>query len=376
MVSAFSSRLGTSFWPSCAINGAHHLVGPDVRPDYRPPAWLDFECKFCGVHRGFPSRPRMRTTGAAPRAAVEAPVPTVVVQPIPERQAFDRNLLLDATTYVGAGSWREFRMLVQQLTDEPWGSVEAARTLSALGHVDLVYAMNAPGVNRWAVAPSVLYTVGGGEAILAGARSRGLVEWLNSACSELGLELRIEEQDAAPDRVSVANASFERIRELAAAASDADLDVAAIDRPHISYARSLPPILSTTPQFKRASGSFSADFRRYDPKSNEWVEHSGVPTTGAYRFLTRPITYGIVTDAFDGSVIRADNRWGKWIAAAILDWTLLAYEPESQALSVPLGVQLPGLYERADVLSSGLAAQAMAEGRAVYRNCGFINNHL
>lgn len=34
---------------------------------------------------------------------------------------------------------------------------------------------------------------------------------------------------------------------------------------------------------------------------------------------------------------------------------LLAYEPDDQVLKVPLGANLPGLYERAAVLASGMA---------------------
>jgi len=45
----------------------------------------------------------------------------------------------------------------------------------------------------------------------------------------------------------------------------------------------------------------------------------------------------------------------------------MAYDGESRILACHLGAQLPGLYERAAVLSSGEAPQATESGHVAYR---------
>jgi hypothetical protein len=67
------------------------------------------------------------------------------------------------------------------------------------------------------------------------------------------------------------------------------------------------------------------------------------------------------------TLLRADNRWSKWLAAAVMSVNLLAYDPASQQLTCRMGAQMPGLYERAAVLASGWAPQPLTDATVAYR---------
>jgi hypothetical protein len=61
-----------------------------------------------------------------------------------------------------------------------------------------------------------------------------------------------------------------------------------------------------------------------------------------------------------------DYRTIKHIAAATSGSPLIAFDETSKKLTVPLGAELPWLYERAIVLESGLAPVSKTNGQIEY----------
>jgi hypothetical protein len=290
------------------------------------------------------------------------------VQPIPPREPIDHNLLLDSLTYSTAGTWAAFRALAEQVSDEPWAAAEIARTLSSLGHIDLQLAPRGLRPERWAVAPTTLALLASGDAIVCGARSERLKTALSKACADVGIALSIEPQPNAPDRWSMP-AGSEVALDLASALGREGLHVEIAQDPGLGYAKALPNITQVAILLETTSTPLGVPAKRFDPATSDWVDHSGLISPGAYRYLSQPVAYGVVAPGMRaGRVYSVDNRWAKWVAAALLGWELLGYDSESRTLTCPLGAQLPGMYERAVVLSSGWAPQPMTSGTVNYRD--------
>src|SRR5690606_23440300 len=66
-----------------------------------------------------------------------------------------------------------------------------------------------------------------------------------------------------------------------------------------------------------------------------------------------------------------DYRLVKHLAAAASGLPLISYDESQKILSVPLGAELPWLYERAVVLESGLAPVSKTHGRVEYAAVSF-----
>jgi hypothetical protein len=56
----------------------------------------------------------------------------------------------------------------------------------------------------------------------------------------------------------------------------------------------------------------------------------------------------------------------KWVDAAVSGYPAVAYDPDEQILRTRLGGQLPGIYERAVVLCSGIAPRVLSDGSVAY----------
>jgi hypothetical protein len=108
--------------------------------------------------------------------------------------------------------------------------------------------------------------------------------------------------------------------------------------------------------------SFSARYEdSFDLASAQWGAHDGLLSAGgAVRALEQPVSYGFVeTVEQSGRVLlrRGEVRLVKYLAAAAQSRPLLAYNENQRALTVPLGAELPWLFDRAAVLCSGIRPQ-------------------
>lgn len=198
--------------PSCVMGGSSHRyqlpeAGRAVMLGKRKPSKIDARCMNCGFEKWFP--PHLRKTrpkGTAPRATViDAAAPRIArseVAAIADETAPDLDLLLDALTYASGGGWSLFERLAQQVGDEPWFALEAARTLSSLGHIDLVVDLPSGRPTQWAVSPPTLCMTRGGP-VLCGARSSCLLERLRQDVEAIGATVEIHANADAPATVRV-----------------------------------------------------------------------------------------------------------------------------------------------------------------------------
>jgi len=119
---------------------------------------------------------------------------------------------------------------------------------------------------------------------------------------------------------------------------------------------SLSKVIAALPRVPAPSRTEGLTF--FDPPSAKWQDAGSLSLAGAYRIRGFATTDVLRTheDLASGQMVYSTVHLGKHASALL--WgrgPLMAYDVEDQTLRVPLGANLPGLYERAVVLASGLA---------------------
>ena len=263
--------------------------------------------------------------------------------------AVDYDLLLDALSSIGSGSYATFRRIVEQQDDRPWAANEAARSLVALGHID-VQLDDLLRPRSWSVAPATLVASPTG-AFLAGWRSPELLFALGRAAHDVAGRVEWTQQVSGPTRIGlwdIDDGDFDAVARRTSEIGPADL---AVSRGvPLRLTQLLPPLATLRLSLPRSpTVPHSLPLFRLDVETLRWNRADSLRVPGAYQAGQRPRLI-IHTDGADARV--AEIRLAKWLA---VDRTpLLAYDPDRRCAICHLGTEPPALYERALVLCSGL----------------------
>lgn len=363
--------------PSCLMGGGHTYALPEATRDImlgkKVARKLDGRCKDCGFERWFPTHTRRaKPRGGTPPApvvihvAARASAARREVAAITHRSQHGMDTLLAALSYARAGNWAVYERIAQQLGEEPWFPVESARTLSSLGHIDLIVDSSTARVAAWGITTPTLCTTTDG-AILAGARSQALLSRLQADTEALGGSITHLENPDGPLTIKIDGISATDLHELARSLEDAvGVSVRVNTSGAAGIAAALPELAAveaTLPHVLPAS----SPLERFELAANKWQPVGAIDHGGAYKLLTRPLRYGYVgRPDGGGAIVCADNRLVKWLAASSTGQCLLAYDSASKLLVTRLGAQLPGLYERAAVLCSGRPPTKRVDGTVAY----------
>ena len=337
--------------PDCLLTGAHHSL---LEPG---PGRVLGTCKYCGLEKwhGEPRPRRDRPVEPGEKARIEEARVEPLLRPInPDGGRPTADDLLDALTFAQRGLWPSFHRLASQVDDAPWFPIESARLFSALGHIDLALDSVTLRPKAWAISPPTLAVLGDGRAaVLCGARWPELTDRVVEDAEAIGGITERVETENAPTTVLIRGLDVQDLRLVAESVRGASpLSVAVTDSAGAQLVEQLPTLgalaasLPTTPWLDVPSEIF-------DVSTGRWrsVDHPTLP--GAYRVGTRPWTFAW-RPAVDDQLRVGDSRVVKHLAGAALGRALLSYDRASQTLTTPLGAALPGLYERAAVLCSGL----------------------
>jgi len=344
----------------CAVLGYHYWIVDAAEPgdDWR--TLKHMRCRECqreewtrnrGRRQRGPKGRRRANIGSRlpepPRARLPAIAPTPGRRP-----ALD--LLLDAVSYMGSGSWAAMREMAQVLApDRPWIATEALRVLSALGHLDIALEPKTQRPISWHIAPASLVETCDGSWVLAGARSDRLVDAL----------LRVGALEEGRDTPNEGLAVF-RLRppdedvllELAAELEASGFSIALSER----FSERLAPQLPCLPDILADAEPLrlgTTGVERFDQRSYGWVDAAEERGPGAYRAQLHGKLHGLVTGDDAPDVMRViDPLSAKQLAAVQAGMPLVAYNPAQQLLSVPIGAELPGLLDRVATLCSGSPA--------------------
>jgi hypothetical protein len=373
-----ASRSGSA--PGCLVGGGHHWLIETVIPGTRP-RWVDAYCKLCGLEKGFPGYPRWRRdrTSSSPRAAgpegskrtgaASGTLSNLVQAAIPNSIGVDFDLLLDSACYVGGGTWSSFERLAAQMDDRPWFPLETARVLSSLGHLDLAFEPSTMRPTAWSIAPTVISYTGPGAAIMSGFRSGSMLSALNDIVGRFDGSVEVHPQEGGPAQVGIEGLQADSLESIAR-------EISGKSGLEVRISRFLPTrLLERTASIREIMAALrpftvpvGCPTQRFDPHSGQWEPVAGVNGGGAYRFGTRPARYGFLWHEASRELraLAADSRLVKHLAAFESQIPIIAYIPGEHVLLTRLGAQLPGLFERALVLSTGRVPIQRRTGLVTY----------
>jgi hypothetical protein len=276
--------------------------------------------------------------------------------------------LLDALSYLQGGERREIATLLEPVNASALLPDELLRLLSALGHIELQLDEDCSQIIRWWAAEPSLVELEPCAAALTGARSVRLLDRLTQDVQALGGKICRDSQPDAPARIRVMGLDHADLLTVTASVREATgQPLHLVPNAALYLAQRLPSLLEIATGLPREPLP-QLPGERFDLSTCRWIPVDRPRELGAYRFGSAPRRYGFV-DALALSrreMARADYRTVKHLAAMTSGSGLIAHSATARALQVPLGAELPGLYERAVVLASGLAPTRRADGVVHY----------
>ena len=351
--------------PTCIERGYHYWVFPPARNFPKRYERLLARCKDCGLERWFGGRPVGGQKGRTKiRPKVQRQAIAIANNEVPEPPL--ASAIFDALCYLQRGTFHSLLVLVQQRLDKPWAAIEFARNCQALGHLELkVDSYGAP--THWQVRPTTVVSSLNGTYVV-GHLSGKLLERLAEDAEALGARLTISEIEDAPPMVVFSVDDDELVQEIVdSTASALRVDIRFESDPALTIARALPrcsSVIGCLPQYPFPSG----ECETFDLQLSQWRKVSFVAAPGIYRFRRNRIIYGVVDRAgvASQSMRLGDYRLVKHAGAIGSGAKLIAYEPSRLTLKVPVGAELPGIYERAAVMESGRLPIKMSDGVVEY----------
>lgn len=342
------------------FNGAHHwIIDPvnDLAGFNRPKGGV---CKYCGLHNKFPA---FHSSGLLSRQSTrkrQDPVIDIPMQPgaalmtnTNDNNKHDFDGLLDACFTLGKGSWSQFELLARQVCNDPAFPYEALQLFSALGHIDIQLDSTKTRTAQWEIARPIIATTASDKAVLAGFRSPGLLKTIETLVNQMGGDLISVSSRDGPTAYFIVGLNYKFFIDIAETVNDdLSMGLSVSRRPDVSIAAQLDPLSTILSAQRTLAQPIASEV--FDVSKMSWLSWDmSKPVTydGLYRSDSLPRIYFLKRK---DKYIRVSYRIGKHLAAAFNNQSLIAYEPQTKQLECPLGGQLPGLYERAVVLSSGL----------------------
>ena len=340
-------RASRSSGTSCLL-GSHHWMLESVQPGSRRP--VHGECRNCGAERWHGRRrPRHASIRKVVRKQAARSLPRLATR---DEEA-DFALLIDALTWLGGGPWDSFARLASQIDDSPWFPMEAARDLSALGHLDIELDPATLRPRSWSIAPPTLAMTSSGTAVLCGARIPSLTEAICEDARSLGAEIVDELSARGLRTIGIKGLPVDDVHLLASVVSTDQADVGVSVQPALQILDNLPPVSEIASELPETQLPAGVDVWRWAPESRKWTEVEKVGELGVFRFRTSPARFGFRRASDSSGMRTVDSRLGKLLAAVEDGVSPVAYDPGTARLFAARGAQLPGLYERAIVLCSG-----------------------
>lgn len=232
--------------------------------------------------------------------------------------------------------------------------------LATLGHLELL-----PG-GRWKIAPPVLASLprgsdGRAAAVLCGARTTGVLDWLGAVCARGGVQLATDSSSTRPAVVRVIAASN---RELASIASEAGI---ALQHDAAFALLACTPAIRNWPRTPCAMVGGKVEMvRRFSRSRIGWVTSTLSEATGARSGFFRikrdwDWVSLLKTDVSECAYI--DDRAGRLAAAAKL--RAVSWTAGTGALDLPAQLFPPTPIARALTLCTGFLPQYDVESRRI-----------
>lgn len=341
---------------SCIATGRHRFDFPTFDGKRPKAQWMYGVCTQCGMSKRQPTR-------IAKKSLHKDLATARVRETLPPLTSRDSRWepLIDALFYLGAGSRREFSVLARQVEDTAIFENQLLLNLEALGVIEL--ERNAElEVIQWESAASCIGELADGRWLLTGYWNQQLRDQVTNAAEELAGSVRVQRAD----RQAMAVIDGITATDMSAIAEEFDVDF--VPQAASTLARALPPLSTVGAGLRRSSMPFANVYEFFDPRSASWQDVETAALPGLYRvshsFSSR-YYYRTPQDVAANTAAIVTVQLGKHLAASHANRPLVAYDPGTERLSVPVGAELPGLYGRAAVIGSGDLPTAQASNRSI-----------
>ncbi|MEK6438960.1 hypothetical protein [Pseudonocardia sp. T1-2H] len=355
---------------SCVVTGAHRIQLPPTPMGKPPSPMLSGSCSQCGIEKRYPSwprrnRPRSSDLGAeisiSDRLAQIASADTLVV---------DHDVALDALVHLGGGTVTSLDRVITQVDSSAIAADSFRRSLEVLGHVDLSRNERLE-VTSWSIAPPALAEAADGSFYLVGAWSDSARAQLEQNVNDVGGKYSYEENREGPRSWFVEGLTASTVADLLPGLRDllpSDAPVKIVPRAASALLNILPQLSRVGAKLCRVPMPGARKIERFNVTAAYWEPVQTAATPGAYRLESAFRTLYVYRS--DADIERQEAAVGtaqlvKHLEAQRLGRPLLGYYSKSRLLVVALGADLPGMYGRAAVLSSGRLPQKVKDQRAI-----------
>ena len=339
--------------PTCLLTGAHYWLLEDQSPQQRSALGT---CKYCGYEKLFHSYKKRRPDLYKKSTRGGSELSTTIIPKTngDKSPGLIIDDLLDALTFAKKGSWSEFYSLAIQINDAPWFPIESARMLSALGHIDLTLEPSTLRPESWAISPPTLaFIPNDKQAIICGARCPELIQRIRDDAEAIGGNIETTRNKVGPKLIRIHNLEITGLKDVIESTGEhLGIQLGLTESAGSKLAHLLPSLNDIAKVLPPASLS-GHRIERFDLNSAKWKSSDDVTIAGAYRITTNPWSFAW-RSKLDKKLRAGDSRLVKYLAATEMKRTLLYYDRTRKRLVAPLGAALPGLYERAVVLCSGI----------------------
>ena len=354
--------LGSADPNSCMVTGRHYIQLPTWHGGKATTKTIQGVCRDCGVVKTSPTRPRWKKADEPNQAPVELHLAQVSAS---SGLLVQWDTCLDAVVHVGGGPISALDRIASHADGTSLFADEFVRTLELAGHID-VRRDDAMAPQEWEANPAYLAETIDGGFLLAGVWSRSLRHLLADEIQAHGG--RLVHEGGGTDGLS---SWFAR------GLSGDELETAmdAIGQEHAVVRDAPRRMLSVLPPFSELEAAMPvvpipqhSKATLFSLRDASWQPVPGVGVSGAYRVEQSFRTVSIWVDQ-RGAVERTARvgsvQLVKHLAGRAAGRPLLGYIPASNALLVPIGADLPGLYGRVAALCSGQLPQVSTRTRSI-----------
>lgn len=349
--------LGQADPNSCVVTGAHFMDVDDRPINGRFPA----TCRYCGVSKSYPARPKWKKQGQTPSHA-----PLIGFENLPSHtgSVLGWDECLDALVHVGGGKIAALERVATQAEGSSLFVDDFLRTLELLGHIDVRRDETLQAV-EWEANPAYLAEMPDGGFLLAGVWSAHVREHLSRALAAAAGELTKVANPRGPSAWIVRGPSASQLQQVVDGLEITAYVVPdAVDRmlsalPPLGEVESALPSIPV-PDYQKTS--------LFDVAMASWQPSPGVAMPGAYRLeqtFRRLYVWVSPENALRRKASVGSVQLVKHLAARAARRPLLGYLEASQTLIVPMGADLPGIYGRVAALCSGHSPSVSRRTRSI-----------
>ncbi|MGN6444477.1 hypothetical protein [Amnibacterium sp.] len=361
-----AARIGLARPPaaSCFYTGRHRMRIDTAPVDGRGRPLVATtlgRCDDCGTERSFSTNPRSaeRAKERADREAAAA----LARSRVAERPAIRQNgesddlwtIALDLLVYFGGGDYDLLQRVANEVADGAQFAAHFVRVLEGLGHISVARSSTTLQPERWHIDPRGAIRTGPFLSLIGAWSDNEVKAVLAAGAASAG------DPDSGRTTIRTFTDAPPEIEERALHASAKPLVGEAL----LGMAATMQETLAALP---RTSPPSTQRLERFDPNSASWIETYDISSVGAYRTTDRRRRHYVRTqvDLRDGTAATIDTYGAKHAASVLLTGrALAAYHHASRELIVPIGADLPVLYDRA-VVAETQRPPFVRRGFAIY----------